>query len=313
MAKLSLIAAIGTPLSDGETLHLEGLEAHLSEQWRCGMTGVLVGGTMGAMQMLTGATYRDLVDGAIQFSRSSGEVMVGVGDTSLSRTRERIQFLNSKEVDAAVILTPFFLRFSQSELIGYFNCLADISRHPVFLYDLPGLTGTKIELQTVLQLAKHPNIRGIKCSGDVGLTRQLIDSVPSGFRVIVAQPDLVDVLLRHGVCEHLDGMFALAPAWASAIVKAADAKDWQSAAAAQRRLSALLRLLKQYGVLQTFTLILNAKGIPGSFMPAPIGKLTEPQIAEVLANPIVQDLLREPKCSASNLPTFSAHESEATK
>ena len=65
---------------------------------------------------------------------------------------------------------------------------------------------------------------------------------------------LVDVLLRHGVCEHLDGMFALAPAWASAIVKAADAKDWQSAAAAQRRLSALLRLLKQYGVLQTFHL-----------------------------------------------------------
>ena len=46
-------------------------------------------------------------------------------------------------------LPSFSVSVSQ-ELIGYFNCLADISRHPVFLYDLPGLTGTKIELQTVL-------------------------------------------------------------------------------------------------------------------------------------------------------------------
>src|SRR5580658_8828770 len=100
MDEISLIAAIGTPLTDGESLHIEGLEAHLADQWKGGMTGVLVGGTMGAMQMLTDATYRSLVDHSIEFCRGRGEVMVGVGDTSQSRTLERIQFLNERNVDA---------------------------------------------------------------------------------------------------------------------------------------------------------------------------------------------------------------------
>ncbi len=293
MRDISLIAAIGTPLTDDESLHLEGLEAHLAEQWRGGMTGVLVGGTMGAMQMLTDATYRSLVDHAIQFSRGKGEVMIGVGDTGQSRTSERIQFLNERKVDGVVILTPYLFRFSQVELIAYFRALADRSRNPVFLYDLPVLTKTGLEIETVQQLAQHKNIRGIKCSGEIGQTRRLIDGVPNGFRVIVAHAHLVDILFRHGVREQLDGVFALAPAWVSAIRIAAEAEKWTAAAATQRKLSALLGVLHKYGVFQTFSLLCSAKGIPGNFMPAPLASLSELQTAQLLAEPVVRDLLHD--------------------
>jgi 4-hydroxy-tetrahydrodipicolinate synthase len=295
MTKPTLIAAIGTPLSQSDALHKEGLEAHLLDQWNEGMTGVLVGGTMGAMQMHTERVYRQLVDSAIEFSQGKGEVMVGAGDTSFARTREKIRFLNDKNIDGTVVLSPYFLKFGQAELLEYFKSLANISTHPLFLYDLPGLTGTKLELETVQQLARHPRIRGIKCSGDLGTTRQLIDSVPAGFRVIVAQADLVDVLLNHGVREHLDGIFSLAPFWVKAIEQAAMANDWTTAATCQQRLSALLRVLKKYGVFQVFTLLLNARGIPGSFMPAPIGQLSEANQAEVLDEAIVKELLRDSK------------------
>ncbi len=257
------------------------------------MTGVLVGGTMGAMQMLTDATYRSLVDHCIEFSRGRGEVMVGVGDTGQSRTLERIQFLNERKVDAVVVLTPYFFRFSQAELIAYFKSLADRSRNPVFLYDLPVLTKTGLELDTVRELATHPKIGGIKCSGDSSLTRQLIDSVPSDFRVVVAQAHLVDLLLRHGIREHLDGVFSLAPSWVKAIKTAAEAEDWVAAAAAQKRLSALLAVLHKYGVFPTFTLLANAREIPGNFMPAPFASLTEAQIAQVLDEPVVRELLQD--------------------
>jgi len=103
----------------------------------------------GAMQLLTDATYRRLVDAAIRISKGQGEVMVGVGDCGLARTRQRIELLNQYSVDGVVILTPYFFRFSQPELVAYFNALADESRNPVFLYDLPTLTGTKLELATV--------------------------------------------------------------------------------------------------------------------------------------------------------------------
>jgi len=312
-SQMTLIAAIGTPLTDGDSLHLEGLESHLADQWRNGMTGVLVGGTMGAMQMLTDATYRKLVDCAIEFSRSAGEIMVGVGDTSLARTRERICFLNERKLDGVVVLTPFFFQFSQSELLSYFNDLANLSFNPIFLYDLPVLTKTKLELATIQKLANHQNIRGIKCSGELGYTRQLMDLAPKGFRVIVAQAHLVDVLMRHGVREHLDGVFALAPAWVKAIQTAAEDKDWNSAAAAQQKLSALLSVLHRYGVFQAFSFLSNAKGIPGDFMAAPMKKLTEAQTAQILAEPIVQDLLREPPRAPTKELTHKVREYPLTK
>jgi 4-hydroxy-tetrahydrodipicolinate synthase len=291
MSNISLIAAIGTPLTEEHTLHHEGLESHISDQWSNGMTGLLVGGTMGAMQMLTGAAYRQLVEQSIRFGAGRGEIMIGVGDTSFARTRERIGFLNEHRVDGVVILTPFFLKFSQAELIAYFSALADVSGNPVFLYDLPGLTGTRLEFETVMRLADHPNIRGIKCSGEFGQSRQLLDHAPGGFRVIVAQADLVDVLLRSGVAEHLDGVFSLAPAWVKSIADAAAAGDWEAAAQRQRRLSDLLRVLKQYGVFQVYSALLNARGIPGNFAPAPLRSLGEAELAAVKAEPVVQELL----------------------
>jgi 4-hydroxy-tetrahydrodipicolinate synthase len=296
----TLIAAVGTPLSQNDGLHREGLEAHLTDQWNNGMTGVLVGGTMGAMQMLTESTYRRLVESAIEISQGKGEVMVGAGDTSFARTREKILFLNDRKVDAAVVLSPFFLRFGQEELINYFTALANISKHPLFLYDLPGLTGVQLSLETVQQLARHPKIRGIKCSGDVSTTRQLLDSVPSEFRVIVAQADLVDVLMHHGVREHLDGVFSLAPSWVKAIEMAARKKDWKTAAVWQQQLSSLLRLLKKYGVFQVYTLLLNERGIPGSFMPAPIRSLSEDDRNTILRQPVVKELLQGEKVADSS-------------
>jgi 4-hydroxy-tetrahydrodipicolinate synthase len=291
MNKTSLIAAVGTPLTETELLHTEGLEAHLSDQWTGGMTGILVGGTMGAMQMLTRGTYRQLIENTIHFSEHLGEIMVGVGDTSYARTKERIQFLNEHRVDGVVVLSPFFMRFGQSELLDYFKSLAEISVNPLYLYDLPGLTGTKLDLETVQALAEVPNIKGIKCSGDVGITRQLIDNVPAHFRVIVAQADLVDVLLHHGVEEHLDGVFSLAPFWVKSLQKAALAGEWHRAAKYQHKISALLRVLKKHGVFQAFSLILNARGIPGRFMPAPFRELSESETADVLRSPIVQELV----------------------
>jgi len=290
---IRLIAAVGTPLTSDESLHVEGLDAHLDDQWRHGMTGCLIGGTMGTLQLLTEQTYRDLVTHAVRLAGARGEVLVGVGDAGFARTRDRIRFANTQKVDGVVVLSPYLFRFSPREVEDYFLALANLSARPLYLYDLPGLTGVKLSMETVLKLAAHPNIHGIKCSGDFGWTRQLIDCAPAGFRVIVAQADLIDVLLRHGVREHLDGVFSLAPHWVERIVHAARAGNWAEAADAQGRLSALLRTLKEYGVFATFTALLNQRGIPGNYAPAPYQPLDAERVESLLAEPIIREFLSE--------------------
>lgn len=161
-----LISAICTPLNDDDSLHVDGLAAHLDDQWRHGITGVLIGGTMGLMQLLDDATYRDLVRHGVRLARGRGEVFVGAGDTSFTRTLHRIQYVGQFDIDGIVVLAPFFYPLEQTDLIAYFQGLADRSCKPVYLYDLPDLTKTALHLETVLQLSKHPNIHGIKCSGE---------------------------------------------------------------------------------------------------------------------------------------------------
>jgi 4-hydroxy-tetrahydrodipicolinate synthase len=70
---------------------------------------------------------------------------------------------------------PSYVRPSQSGLLRWFRELADLSPQPIVLYDIPYRTGVRIEADTVLTLAAHPNIVAIKdCGGDAAATQRLI-------------------------------------------------------------------------------------------------------------------------------------------
>jgi len=297
---MKLISAICTPLDEDGRLHAEGLGLHLDDQWRAGIDGVLLAGTMGLLQLLADETWRALVHQGVAESRGRGEVLVGVGDCSFDRTRARIEAIDTLPIDGVVVLAPYFLAFSQDDLASYYESLADVSRRPLYLYDLPGRTRVKLEAALVCRLARHPNIRGIKVSDDWSATRQLARAVaesgaPESFRVIPAQPLLVDVLVREGVAATLDGIFSLAPAWTRSIVDAARAGDHALAADRQRRLARLLDALRApFPLFPACTAVLNARGIPGSVAPRPMQPLSSAQREQLLAQPAVRELLTDP-------------------
>jgi 4-hydroxy-tetrahydrodipicolinate synthase len=299
----TLISAIGTPLTEDELLHEEGLAAHIDDQWSGGINGLLVAGTMGLLQLLRDPTYEALVRRSVEFGRGKGEILAGAGDCGFARTRDRIAFLNTQKIDGVVVLAPYFVTFNQSELLDYYRALADASRAPLYLYDLPQRTRCKIELSTALALSKHPNIRGIKCSDEPSYARDLRDALDDAgqaeFRLVIAQPALVDVFIRGGFREHLDGMFAIAPRWTADIARCAQRGEWEAAGAFQRRMNALKHLVVRHGVFPTMTAILNARGIPGSFSPRPLKPLDAAARETVLADATVTELLAADATGAS--------------
>lgn len=263
------ITAIATPLHEDDTLHEEGLELLIADQREAGIDGLLVGGTMGVMQLLSDETYRRLVKRSVEMASEPMEIMVGIGDTSLARTRERLAFVNTLPVDAVVVVPPYWLPFNQNELIDYYGTLADESCAPLLLYDNPIVFRTKIELETVLALAKHPNIRGIKCSDEPSYARQLIDLLGDGFRVIMAAPLLLDAFVRQGYREHLDGIFCLCPRQIVAIGQAVMQGEYERASQIQQEVNRMMRLLRREDVWCAFTVLMNQRGLLGRFMPRP--------------------------------------------
>ena len=298
-----IITAIGTPLDASEHLHEEGLKRHLADQWNSGVDGILVAGSMGMMQMLRNDTYLSLVERAAAFSRGRGELLVGVGDTGWARTCDRIEAVSRFIIDGVVVLTPYLFPFTQNQLIEYFTSVADISPVPVYLYDLPALTGLPIDITTYEAVSQHPNIRGAKISGRLDLARELKRRLDDSFRIIVAEPDKVDVLLQEGVTAHLDGMFAIAPHWVMQITQAAMGEDWQLSATFQRKLNALRDLLVAASSdLGAFTALMNAREIPGAFHAAPFGPLDNEEREIMLSSPIVRELVASERTPAT-MPT----------
>jgi 4-hydroxy-tetrahydrodipicolinate synthase len=287
-----LTNAICTPLNPDESLHVEGLKAHLDAQWQMGAHGVLVGGTMGLMQLLRADTYRELIRESVAAARNRGEILVGIGDTSLARTRERLHVCEEFNPDGVVVVTPYFYKFARQDLIDYFKVLADESKKPLFVYYLPGLTGVTFDFETALELSRHPNIRGIKCSCDYAWAQQLRYETPSDFRVIVAQPTLLAPLFRAGVQEHLDGIFAVLPGLTAHLLHACTAGNWEEADKKQILLSRVLRLIVgSYPLFPACEALLNEQGVPGQFSPAPIRRLSAEQKQKLLAEPVIREAL----------------------
>ncbi len=291
--RTKIISALCTPLNEDESLNTESLALHIEQQVQAGFAGLLAGGTMGLMQLLSDQTYRDLIQQSVLANNGRLEMLVGVGDTSYARTRDRIDYVQQFEIDGIVVLTPSWWKFSKEELIQYFTDLADYAKKPIYLYDLPGLTGVSIDLGIMQKLADHPNIAGIKCSGAWQGTRQLMGATAGRLRVIPAQPLLMDQLIRLGVEENLDGIYSLFPELTVQIIESAESDRWDEAEKLTRELSDILCVLVEYKVMPAALAILNARGIYSATTPRPIKPLCSQKQKQLLEEPAISRHLKK--------------------
>lgn len=287
------ITALSTPLDAEDGLHAAGLEAHVADQIDTGIDSVLVAGAMGAQPLLRDGTYRELIRRTVELCRGKIELLVGAADNSSGQVLDRIEYINGFDVDGVVVRTPNFVRYDDVELVDFYTALAAASRAPLYLYDLPQVAGFSVPMAVVLEVARHPNIRGIKCSGPPEYAHQLAEALPNDFRIVLSQPYMVDVFLKAGYREQVDGVFGLAPRWTVAIGQAAARDDWDAAAEAQRKLSALLRLVRSRSHLPVSTAVLNARGIPGNLVLRPMRPLDDAAKQQLLDEPIVKQLVAE--------------------
>ena len=284
------ITAIGTPLTENELLCEKGLEQQITDQKAKGYEGILVAGSMGCMQLLLDETYRKLIERSVELF--DGEIMVGAGDCGFARTAARIEYINNFEVDGVAVLAPYFWNISQGELVDYYKSLADVSKAPLYLYDLPQVTGTKLSMETCIELSKHPNIAGAKLSGPLDFSRHLNDAAGDNFRVIVAKPDLLDMSIKFGIRNQLDGVWAITPGWTREIRIAAENSDWEKAAVYLRKMIEVRDLLGKYG-WASFTDMMNARGIEGYFVGKPFKRLDAAGKEALLNEPIMKELVAE--------------------
>jgi len=91
-------------------------------------------------------------------------------------------------IDGYLISSPYYVRPSQRGLLAHFTALADHASWPILLYNIPYRASVGLSNETLLALAEHPNIVGMKdCGADRAQSRELLRTKPAGFRILTGE------------------------------------------------------------------------------------------------------------------------------
>lgn len=157
-----VLVAVVTPFhADGE-VDWDAAEKHIDHLVTGGVDGIVVTGTTGETSTLTDAEKIKLVEVAKSVSGGRAKVITGGGSNETAHAIELYRASEKAGADGVMIVTPYYNKPTQAGLLTHFRMVADATDLPVILYDIPGRTGVPIRYETLLRLAKHPNIVAVK-------------------------------------------------------------------------------------------------------------------------------------------------------
>jgi 4-hydroxy-tetrahydrodipicolinate synthase len=115
-------------------------------------------------------------------------ICLGLSGAATAKMQEALDETAAWPIDGYLIASPYYTRPSQRGLLQHFSTLADHASWPIVLYNIPYRTAVNLENATLLQLAAHPNIVGIKdCGADRAQSIDFLRRRPPGFRVLTGE------------------------------------------------------------------------------------------------------------------------------
>jgi len=153
--------ALVTPLTkDG--VDYEAFGRLIDWQIGQGINALVIAGTTGEGSTLTDEEHREVLRFAAEKAAGRVPMIAGTGSNDTAYAIDLTRYACTVGYDAMLVVTPYYNKATQKGLVQMYNAIADASTKPVILYNVPSRTGVGIEPATYVELAKHPNIVGIK-------------------------------------------------------------------------------------------------------------------------------------------------------
>jgi 4-hydroxy-2-oxoglutarate aldolase len=167
---------ITTPFYPDGRVYLKKLEANVERYSKTPVAGIAVLGSTGETVMLSDDERRQVLKTARESCAPHKVLIAGTGAESSIETLHLTDCAADLGYDAALIRTPFFYRsqMQPANMLAFYRAVADRSPLPIILYNVPPFTNYDMPAETIIELAAHPNIIGIKeSSGDVEKVRRV--------------------------------------------------------------------------------------------------------------------------------------------
>jgi len=239
-----IIPAVITPFTADERVDEAAFRKVLSYLIGQGVHGLFPVGTGGEFSALSLEEKKRLMQIAAEETAGRAFVMPNAGAVTTAESVALARHAEAVGCDAVSVVTPYFLKPSQDELIEHYRAICAAVKIPVLAYNIPERTGVTIAVPTVARLAKEvPNFAGIKdSSGDLSNAVEYAKAARPDFRVFMGRDTLIYGALAYGLAGAVAATANVAPALAVGIHTAWQANDLAKARALQARLAPVRKL-----------------------------------------------------------------------
>ncbi len=194
-----ILTALVTPMKNG-SVDLSALGRLVDRQVDAGVQGLVICATTGEGATLTPDEKRLVIDAVAKRAQQRVALIVGASDVATWSVVEATKVAADLGADGMLVVTPPYVKPSQDGLHAHFATVADQSRLPIVLYNVPSRTSCDLKPDTVARLATHERIVAIKeATGSVERAQQIIASVNGSINVLSGDdPSTLSILVAGG-------------------------------------------------------------------------------------------------------------------
>jgi 4-hydroxy-tetrahydrodipicolinate synthase len=171
-----MLTAMITPMTADGAVDFDGaarLAAYLVDDMR--NEGLVVNGTTGEAPTTTDEEKQRIIRVVREAVGDRAKVVAGVGTNITAHTQELARQAEHAGADGLLVVTPYYNKPAQDALAAHFTAVADATGLPMLIYDIPGRTAAAVTTETLIKLAGHPRIVGVKdAKGDVAGTSAVL-------------------------------------------------------------------------------------------------------------------------------------------
>ncbi len=192
--------AMVTPFLEDKSIDFKGLEKLTEFLIQNGVNYLVVQGTTGESPTLSDSEKSEVLKTVISVNNGRLPVVYGIGGNNTEAIAQKLRQFNVEGVDAILSVSPYYNKPTQNGIYEHFKTIANATKLPIILYNVPGRTASNMLPETTLKLANDfSNIIGVKeASGDLEQIMNIIQNKPDDFLVISGDDAITMPILAAG-------------------------------------------------------------------------------------------------------------------
>jgi len=235
------MTALATPFADS-SIDAPALERLVARQIEAGIHALVPCGSTGEAATLSHTEHTEVVRLVVKVARGRVPVIAGTGSNSTAEAISLTRAAKEAGAAAALLISPYYNKPTQEGIFRHYEAVATQAGLPIIVYNIPGRTGSKIEVPTLIRLASVPNVVGVKdATGSLDHALDTVRQCGPNFALYSGEDSLTLPIVAVGGHGVITSVGNLVPEEMAALATAAMAGRLEEARRIQLHLLPLIR------------------------------------------------------------------------